>query len=307
MLVISACEDQNSKRILYINSYHKGYPSSDDIQLGILDGLKDQHINLEIFYMDTKRNSEPKDMDQKVLEVLEIYDRFAPHLIIASDDNAAGKVVAPHLQNKGIPVVFCGVNWSAERYRLGSNVTGMLEVMPLQELILTIKGVNPDIRRIAILSENSVSEQNNSELLDTLYRNLGFLPEYFLVNDFMQWKEAFLEASYTSDLIYMPTNGAIRNWDREEAIRFVKANLNVPSITCDDFMMDYCVFGLTKVAREQGEWAAQTALQILNGKSPAEIPYTKNQRFHTYLNSGLAEHMGFHLLEEPEGDFTIIP
>lgn len=96
--------------------------------------------------------------------------------------------------------------------------------------------------------------------------------EYHLVDDFEQWKKAFNEVSISSDLIYMPTNGAIRNWDREDAMAFVKQNLNVPTITCDDFIIDYCVFGLTKAAKEQGEWAAQTALLILDGTAPSEIP-----------------------------------
>jgi ABC-type uncharacterized transport system substrate-binding protein len=156
-----------------------------------------------------------------------------------------------------------------------------------------------------VLSENSQSERNNRELLDTLYRNLGMEAEYRLVDDFDQWKSAFKELVVSSDLIYLPTNGAIRNWNRKEAIFFVEQNLKVPTITCDDFMMDYCVFGLTKDAKEQGEWAAQTALEILDGKSPSDIPYARNSRFNAFLNRKLAKAIGFNLLEEPEENFTV--
>jgi ABC-type uncharacterized transport system substrate-binding protein len=166
--------------------------------------------------------------------------------------------------------------------------------------------LNPDVRSISVLSENSQSERNNRELLDTLYQNLELKVEYRLVDDFTQWKVAFEELSLSSDLIYMPTNGAIRNWNREEAMAFVQENLNVPTITCDDFMMDYCVFGLTKDAKEQGEWAAHTALEILEGRSPADIPYARNCRFNTYLNRRLANAIGFSLLEEPEENFIVL-
>jgi len=71
-------------------------------------------------------------------------------------------------------------------------------------------------------------------------------------------------------------------------------------------MMDYCVFGLTKDAREQGEWAAQTALEILDGKPPSDIPYTENRRFNTYLNRKLANAMGFNLIEEPKENFIVL-
>lgn len=301
-----ACKSSEKKKIFYINSYHDGYASSDDIRDGILETLEREAIDLEIFYMDTKLHPENAQVEAKVEKALKKIKKFIPDLIIASDDNAVERLVVPHLQESGIPIVFCGVNWSADQYMLSKNVTGMLEVLPLRETIQTVRNLNPDIRRIAVLSENSTSERNNSQLLDTLYQNLGMKVEYHLVDDFEHWKKAFKEVSISSDLIYMPTNGAIRNWNREEAMVFVEQNLNVPTITCDDFMMDYCVFGITKVAREQGEWAAQTALRILNGTPPSEIPYSRNNMVHAYLNKKLADAMGFNLMEKPDGDFTVI-
>ncbi len=305
-LVYSSCTSVEKQKILFINSYHDGYPSSDDITAGILEILEGKDVNLEIFYLDSKRYPENEKLGVEVEKAVKKMEEWPPDLVIASDDNAVGLVVKPYLDNAEIPVVFCGVNWSADRYELGGNVTGMLEVLPLRECIQTITNLNPDIRRIAVLSENSQSERNNMELLDTLYSNMNLVVEYRLVDDFEQWKQAFKELSVSSDLIYMPTNGAIRNWDREEAMALVKENIHVPTITCDDFMMDYCVFGLTKVAKEQGVWAATTALDILNGTPPSDIPYTKNSQWRAYLNQGLADVLGFSLSEEPEGAFTIL-
>jgi len=295
LLCAPGCQSESRKKIFYINSYHDGYPSSDDVRDGILETLKEEAVTLEIFYMDTKRKPESDEVEARVREALEKIDRFAPDLILASDDNAVEKIVVPHLQDRGLPIVFCGVNWSADKYGLGENVTGMLEVLPLRECIQTITRLNPDVRRISVLSENSQSERNNRELLDTLYRNLGMEVTYKLVDDFAQWKSAFEALSTSTDLIYLPTNGAIRNWYREEAMLFVESNLRIPTITCDDFMMDYCVFGLTKDAKEQGEWAAQTALKIIEGRSPSDIPITRNSRFNAYLNSKLAHAIGFNL------------
>ncbi len=304
--MLSSCNADRIPRILYINSYHDGYPSSDDIREGILETLDGKSVNLETFYLDSKRNPEEEKVGARVKEAVELIGTYQPDLVIASDDNAVALVVKPFLDGTGTPVVFCGVNWSADQYDLGSNVTGMLEVYPLRECIRTIMELNPDAHRMAVLSENTPSEARNTELLDTLYRNLGMKVEYRLVDDFEQWKEAFREVSLSSHLIYTPTNGAIRHWDREEAMEFVEENLKVPTITCDDFMMDYCVFGLTKVAREQGEWAAAMALKILEGTDPSAIPYTKCSRWHAYLNKRLADAIGFNLPEEPDGEFTVL-
>ena len=58
-------------------------------------------------------------------------------------------------------------------------------------------------------------------------------------------------------------------------------------------MMVYAVFGMTKVAGEQGEWAANTALEILKGKSPSEIAVTRNRRTAAWINPALAAAVGF--------------
>ena len=60
-------------------------------------------------------------------------------------------------------------------------------------------------------------------------------------------------------------------------------------------MMPYAVFGLTKVAQEQGRWAARTALAIMNGQSPAEITVTQNQQTRMYMNQTLAHRIKFDL------------
>lgn len=294
LLLFSACQ-KTSKRVFYVNSYHQGYPPSDEVYAAIrqvFDSVPD--VRLESFFLDSKRNPSPENISEKVTLALEQIQKFKPDLIIASDDDAVKYLVVPHLKGKEIPVVFCGVNWSAEHYGLpASNVTGMLEVLPLKENLQQIKLFNPEARKMLILSENSTSEQNNRVLLDTLFRSSGFEPEYTLVNEFDEWKIAFVAANQNFDLIYLPTNGSIKNWDKEEAVETVSQNIKVPVITCDDFMMPYCVFGMTKVAAEQGDWAAKTALKILAGKPIGEIPLTKNRKSRVFLNQELAAKIGF--------------
>ncbi len=38
--------NKGHKKIFYINSYHEGYPSSDDITKGILETIKEENITL---------------------------------------------------------------------------------------------------------------------------------------------------------------------------------------------------------------------------------------------------------------------
>ena len=95
------------------------------------------------------------------------------------------------------------------------------------------------------------------------------------------------------DIIYVVTHAAVKDWDHAEAIRFIENHINVPVVTCEDFMMPYAVFGLTKVAREHGIGAASRAKKILQGSSPSEFPVTSNRLSTKWLNSSLAEKIGF--------------
>lgn len=304
VLVNSCVSSYSVKKIFYINSYHAGYGSSDDIMVGINKVLESKEVEMKTYFMDSKKKSTEKEIIESVKNVLVAIDEFEPDLLLVSDDNAMKYIIQPYFNNRSIPVVFCGVNWSAEQYKLGKNITGMLEVLPIQKLLKEVISNYPESKNLAILSENSLSEQNNKQLLDTLFRNLGVNPTYMLADNFAEWKTMFDEANHNADIIYMPTNGAIKNWDDVKAKKIIEESLKIPVITCDDFMMPYAVYGLTKVAEEQGEWAAKTALEILAGKKAEEIPLTRNVQSKAWLNIKLANQIGFKISEKAKLECT---
>ncbi len=293
---LASCQQSGSSKakIFYINSYHKGYGSSDDVMRALENKLKSDSIELNIFFMDSKRKNSTEQIKQKALAAFNSIKAFKPDVIIASDDNAIKYLIEPHFKESDIPVIFCGVNWSADEYDLPeSQITGMLEVLPLRENLQIIKKYYPKGQKLLVLTENSSSAKKNKVLLDTLFTHVGFEPDYALVDDFEQWKEQFKAANDSFDVIYLPTNGSISNWDKQAAKKFVAQHIKIPVITCDDFMMSYAVFGLTKIAAEQGEWAGETALKILSGISPADIPVTKNVRSKAWLNKTLSDKIAF--------------
>ncbi len=54
-------------------------------------------------------------------------------------------------------------------------------------------------------------------------------------------------------------------------------------------MGKYVLASFAKDGFEQGEWAANTALEILIGKKPGEIPLTTNKKARVILNMKLAK------------------
>ena len=291
-LLSAGCHPQKMPTVFYINSYHQGYGSSDDVMTGVRETLAESRIRLVTFFMDTKR--EPELALQRAQEAIAMIRQTEPAVIIASDDNAVQYVVAERLKDGPIPCIFCGVNWTCEQYGLPTDfVTGMLDVLPVREAVETLRQYYPEARRLVVLSENTASENKNKEALIPIFTELGLSTDYCTVDTYEQWKQQFLLANRTADLIFLPTHGAIREWKGPEAMAFVREHIRVPVFTCDEFMMDYAVFGQTKVAEEQGRWAAAAAVKILKGTSPGQIPVTRNRETRIYLNRDLAARIDF--------------
>ncbi len=281
-------------KIVYVNSYHQGHPPSDEITAGLMENLPADSFEVIAYFMDTKRNPSQEYIESKAAALLDSIKDANPDLLVVSDDNAVKYLVQPHLQDQDMPVVFCGVNWSADQYGLSwNNITGILELLPVEEAMATIKSYYPSMQRLLVLNENTTTSRKTKPILDTLLNGIGIEVTQALVDDFESWKAAFEEGNRSHDIIYLQTQGAIKGWDHEEAKEFINQHIKVPLITCEDHMMPYSIFGMTQVSREQGTWAAETAKKILRGTPPSEIPVSRNQLVSIWYNPELAEKVGF--------------
>ena len=292
-----SCEQKTweKKKIVYINSYHRGHPSSDEIMDAVIGYFPADSFEVFSYIMDTKRNPEISYIQHKASQLYDSVQLVEPDALIVSDDNAVKYIVTPNIEELSMPVVFCGVNGSDREYQLPANkVTGMLEVLPVIETISSIRTYYPTMKNLLVLTENTTTSRKEKALMDSMYHKIGIHANYELVDDFDSWKTAFIKANDTYDIIYLVTHGAIKNWSSDEAKRTVAEYISIPVITCEDFMMPYAVFGLTKVASEQGIWAASTAKSILNGNSLSDFPVIKNKLSVAWLNTQLAEKIEFH-------------
>lgn len=292
---ISCTSENQIKKVVYINSYHRGHPSSDEIMDAIIGYFPEDSFNVASYFMDTKRHPNIEHIEEVAAQLYDSILKLNPEILIVSDDNAVKYIVQPNIDKLSMPVVFCGVNGSDKEYNLPADkVTGMIEVLPVAETIMTLRPYYPTMSHLLVLTENTTTSNKEKVLLDTLFTRAGVSATYALVDDFEKWKSTFKEANQKFDIVYIVTHGAIKGWDHEEAVRFVDEYIEVPVFTCEDFMMPYAVFGMTKVAKEQGIWAAEIAKKIMNGSTPNDFAVTRNKLSTTWLNTSLAEKISFY-------------
>lgn len=285
----------SARSCLFLASYHKGYEWQDGIEEGLRSTLGNR-CTIEAFYLDTKRNTDEDYAKSTAKKAKQLIDSMQPDVVIASDDNASRYVIEPYYRESDIPFVFCGVNWSAEKYDFPyPNVTGMLEIISIDPLLKVIQTVLPDASSGIFIGGDVPSTRSNYERYKKSFLSRGIVVRDGMVKTFDEWKEKLSDAQETADFIILANKAGIVDWDQEAAIAHVQQNIRRLTVGHHEFMVNLNMFSMTKIPREQGEWAAKVAIKILEGSKPSEIPIVANRRWNIYANTGLLKKAGIQL------------
>ena len=142
-------------KVLLVHSYHAGYLWTDDITRGVKKGLAGSRAELEIFYMDTKRNPGEVWKIQAGKLAKKRVAETKPNVVITADENAQAYFAKDYVGQAYPQIVFCGVNAEASKYGYpASNVTGILErpyfVQSFDMLKVAMGLVNAEAIEIAV-------------------------------------------------------------------------------------------------------------------------------------------------------------
>ena len=290
LIHLHAVSAEKTKKILYIDSYNANLWSAT-IENGIHSILdKHKNIELKIFRMDTKRFPLEQFKETSALKAKEIIREWKPDVVIASDDNAAKYLIVPYFMNSEIPFVFCGINFDSTIYGFPTkNITGIEEVILLDETLNIIKQYTKGNRLGLIAADNISSHRTYKYLSET--ENRKFHSVRF-VKDFDELKKAFIEIQPEVDMLFFYDTATVENFDLEKMVEFAKKNTIIPTFGSHFLNIRYSLLGTPKIGEELGKWAANTALKILDGAKPSEIPITKNKQTKIYLNLPIANKLG---------------
>tara|TARA_B100000315_G_scaffold258424_1_gene310460 strand:- start:888 stop:1877 length:990 start_codon:yes stop_codon:yes gene_type:complete len=283
----SPAKNYKGKKILLINSYHDGLPWSDGEIRGMKSILDGSGVEFKIEHMDTKINPSDEFKVQAGIRAKKVIDTYKPDVVIVADDNAFKYVIMPYYRDSDLPVVFCGINWDISVYGGPySNTTGIIEVGLTSGLYNHMKKLVKG-NRVGFIGPDVLSEHKNAEHYEK-YIEGGYAYKEF-VKDFQSWKKAYLEMQDKVDMFIVPGHAGIKGWDSDKATEFIFENINKPIATESEDLMAFALMALSKVSEEQGEQAALSALRILGGEKPIDIPIVFNKKGHLVLNLKVAD------------------
>ena len=125
--------------------------------------------------------------------------RISPRLGVSWDVNGDGNwvvnasaaryVIAPYFKHSSIPFVFCGINWSADEYGFPTdNITGMLEIISIDQLLKVIRTVNPDAARGIFIGGDVPSTRSNYERYKKIFSGNEIAIDDGMVTTFREWE-----------------------------------------------------------------------------------------------------------------------
>lgn len=288
LFVSMACQpaEEKTANILFINSYHRGYKWSDDIEAGLRDTLIEsgRKIELSFEYLDSRRFTYGAQIPSLASSMAVKYARYRPVVVVVSD-NAAFDFAVSNRERlfPGVPIVFGGYNNVRPAAVEGiSDITGVNEEIDFARTVEMALAVHPNTSTLAfIVSTEDISSRNNASVID-----MTVLPRFRDRHAIKVIKDASLEEVREllqklprDSLLFL--SGQIRNQAAgrtltpDENGRLITAISPFPAYTFWDFHIGTGVIG-GRVLRghDQGRAMAELVLRILDGERAATIPVT---------------------------------
>ncbi len=300
-LEIANLVPSEKKQVAFISSYHRGYDWSDGIEASFLktvgiewDSTETQfstsEFDIQFFNLDSKRNSDARSIKNRADSIYSSIQMMNPDIIIGSDDNASKWLFEPYYKSSSTPILFCGLNWDASVYGFPTdNITGMVEVAPVQELVEFLKQYAKS-DRIGYLAADVISERKEiSHYIDILGIKFS---DGALVSTSSEWKQKYLELQQSCDFIILNNHVGINDWNDDEMRQFVLENSSIPSGTTTRNVKHYAMITFSRIPEEQGMWVGQQMLNIFNGTDISAIPVTRNTKSSYYINPQLLNKQG---------------
>ena len=214
-------------------------------------------------------------------------------------------------------MVFWGVNGSPPKYGLldsieipGHNVTGVYQADYLKESITFLKGLLPEIYKVGVLSDDSLTGRTKVKEINQMSRS-GEMPikivKTVLTNSYKTWKSEALAMQDKVDAFFVLNHNTLKDaqgrpLDQMEVGAWYLRHIKKPDISYErHFVVEGMLSGVGDSGVKQGYEAMKIAHRILHGgEDPAKISVYAPERGNFVINRERAQMLG--ILQRIEKD-----
>jgi putative ABC transport system substrate-binding protein len=170
-----------------------------------------------------------------------------------------------------------------------TNVTGTTDMNPVKEQLQLMKELVPNVKNVGIIF--NTSEQNSEvqvEIARQAAPELGLELKEAVATNSSEVMQAAQSLVGKVDAIYVPTDNTVVS--AVESVIKVSEDNNIPIISGESSTVKKGALGTVgidyyKLGRQTGEMA----LDIINGKNPAEMPVQKQKEMSVVINKNTAD------------------
>lgn len=280
---LAQVEPEQARKVLVLNSYHRGYDWSDRIMDTIQAefGKTDLKVDLYWEYMDAVRRSldDAYAYMKKSLEAK--YRDFGFDLIISSDDPALHFLLGNRdFLFPGVPIVFCGVQqFEDSKPETYPAVTGVLEVYDWESTVKIALKFHPSATQIVVIHERDIAStvfrEEVASVIPKLERPLDLVSfsvaKLTMAELLQKVRQLGDESIVLYDSAQRDSNG--QRYTLQYSLRTIREHCAVPI-----YVTGFRRLGLGPVGGKltsgdyQGLVAAKMAIRILEGETAESIP-----------------------------------
>lgn len=308
-------QDGETRRVLVLNSYHRGYAHSDRMLEGIESVLLAEGMDLALYieYMDTKRYAS-EEYFRKLYELYRFKSGDIHFDVVVCSDNHAFEFLLEYRDRlfPGTPVVFCGVD-SFDKALLADTglITGVTQRADSERTLEIALALRPHTRHVAVISDCSMTGRL---FADEIRREVapGFAPSVsfsFLGDSSM---EDLLEdvRSLAGDAVVLLW-GFLRDesgtvFELRGSTRRISEASPVPVFCNSEVHLGHGVLGgMLMSTFAHGEDAARIALRIMHGEKAEGIPVVKGGSNCPMFDHAQMKRWGIDTSDLPEGSIVV--
>ncbi len=278
----------SKKHILILNSYHRGYEWSDNIEDGIMSVLSpDQNdIVIDFEYMDAKRSNDNLYFQKLYYVFKDKYKRANYDAIIACDNDSLNFLLKfkRNIFNK-TPVVFCGINDFSNYEEIDrKKFCGIYEIVDIEETIDTALKLHPRTKNVLFIVDNTTTGKAFKNLVKKIIPRYNKRIDFnYIEDDRISSVKRKVEKLPKDSIIYcFPSGLKDKSGDRipiAKSIEWISNNSDIPMYSSWEFFIGKgIVGGLITSGYSQGMEAAKLVQRILNGEEVYDIPIIKEKQ-----------------------------